>query len=135
METDQMPAELRGLPQVNGSAVDELWANGYYDGALDGFALFEGEPHYFCATETVWQDYETESRRFILYKVSGEQWEYEQKRRNTWDRYVSNFGRVRFSEMITQPASEWWQYYELYPTESDRDFVDEGAEPVAWYAT
>ena len=109
-----------GVPQVAKERVRVLWASGYWDGALDGLAEFDGSQAWYCLAEEA--EDETAAgwfRRFWLVRLTGEQLDDEIRRHDDFRRYVGT--HFDYDEQAgdradrMRPQTEWPKFYEKYP--------------------
>lgn len=107
------------------SDVQMLWHNDWYDGPLEGVAVFEGSEYYFRVATEDWVD--QQPREFVLVELSAAEMEVEHLEHADFERLVGTryCAHLPPEERVQREPEQWPEFYRLYPNDGlERRYKD-----------
>lgn len=122
--------DLSTLPKLPSTELRLLWVNDWYDGPLEAVVERSGERQLMVLHGGV-RDDDAEPMRWVLYRLSPEQWSEEDRWHALFEEHVGHHWCFHH-EVVPEPAesNDSRRFYEPYATRAPRQL--EAASACGW---
>lgn len=113
--------------------VEPVWVTDFWDGPLNGLALYEGRCHWF-EVESFDPDHPPEIRKYILYPLTDDEIVAEEALHDLFRKHVGTHTDwdVRGTpDAVVRPQTEHAAFYDSAEAQRDRDYTTRPA--IGWF--